>query len=103
LNSKEEICHVMSQESPMPRYHFTSNGHKIEINLADDGLEILHDGQAVSDIDNPSHLHEGGSRLVEDGQECSYEWKVESKAFFSNAQVHTVRRDGEILLEVEVP
>ena len=87
----------------MPRYHFSSNGHRIEIDLADDGLEILHDGQAVTDINNPSHFHEGGFRVVEDGEECTCEWKVESKALFSAAQVHTVRRNGVAVLEVEVP
>ena len=57
----------------MPRYHFTSNGHEIDIKLAEDDLDIMHNGQAVTDINNPSYLHEGGFRVVEDGQECSYE------------------------------
>ena len=87
----------------MPRYHFTSYGHKIEMNLPDDGLEILHDGQPVTDINNPSYLHEGGFRVVEDGEECCYEYKIQSKGLFSNAKVHTIRRNGEIVLEVEVP
>ena len=87
----------------MSRYHFTSNGHKIEINLADDGLDILHDGQAVTDINNPSYLNEGGFRVVEDGEEYAYEWKVESKSFFSQTFIHTIRRNGEVVLEVEVP
>ena len=85
----------------MARYHFTSNGHKVEINLDDSGT-IIHDGQPVTDVDK-SYLHEGGFRVVEDGDECNYEWKVESKGLFSNAQVHTVRRNGEIVLEVEIP
>ena len=87
----------------MPRYHFTSNGHKIEIKVADDGLEILHDGKEVTDINNPSYLNEGGFRVVEDGDECTYEWKAESKSFFSQTFVHTIRRNGEIVLEAEVP
>jgi len=49
----------------MPRYHFTSNGHEIDIKLADDGLEILHNGQAVTDINDPSYLHEGGFRVLD--------------------------------------
>jgi len=83
----------------MPRYHFTSNGHKIEIKVADDGLEILHDGKEVTDINNPSYLNQGGFRVVEDDDE----WKVESKSFFSQTFIHTIRRNGEIVLEVEVP
>jgi hypothetical protein len=76
----------------MARYHVTSNGHKIEINVADDGLEILLDGQAVTDINNPSYLNEGGFRVIEDGEELTYEWKAESKSFFSQTFTEDHRR-----------
>ena len=55
----------------MARYYFTTNGHEFDIKLADDGLEILHDGQPVTDINNPTYRHEGGFRIVEDSEERS--------------------------------
>ena len=86
----------------MPQYHFTSYGHKIQISLADDGLEVLHDGQVVNDFRNPSYLKNGGFRVVEDGEQCNYEWTIQSNNFFSRSLTHTIRRNGEVVLEVEV-
>lgn len=86
----------------MPRYRFNSYGHWIEMTLDDDGLEVLHDGQTVTDINNPSYLKEGGFRVIEDGVECTYDWTIKANGFFRQSFTHTIRRNGEVVLEVEV-
>ena len=75
-----------------PRFHFICNGHKLDIWIRDDGGYINDDNQAVSDIDDSSSLKEGGFRVVEDGEECTYEWTIKSQ-FFSRR--HTPAQFGE--------
>ena len=48
-----------------------------------------------------SNGHDDDVKPADD--ECSYEWKVESKGIFSPTFTRTIRRDGEIVLKVEVP
>ena len=58
------------------------------MNMSLYGIWNLRGSPKTTDIDM-SYLHEGGFRVVEDGKECTYEWKVESKSLFSAAQIHT--------------
>ena len=94
----------------MYRYKFMHRNHQIEIAMSGDGGEIVHDGHNVpwSNVDPTSTFQEGEFQVAEDGEECIYAWKVDTPSTLStvfnlgNCR-HTVSRNGEVILEVEVP